>query len=604
MRRRLYPALCLGLLTLQGCDTVPEQPSKPAITQSTPAPATYEGAMALARKGPTDQKSRHLLQAIEYALKAKQLDKAQAASKLINPTLLSIEEARTFERLSEDMTQLSGEPFLSDDYLLSLSPNQLQRFPSATQIRVIELKANQFLKQGRPLEAARLRVTNRGLFTEGTFRQNQDAIWFALKQLPAFEIMQAGGVENDAELREWLDLAGLIQPGQSLEQQLSHLNQWMADHPKHSATDVLPSELALLQKLPTSKPNRIALLLPLSGPAQKVGEAIRDGFLGAYLEGENSAANTTTIQVIDSESTPDIVSLYSNLQVEGYDLIVGPLEKEKVDTLAQLPKPTSPTLALNYTATGQSVADNFYQFGLSSEDEIDQVLRDMQSNGQSNLLAIVSTAPWTSKLLSYLESTAPAYGIRITGIEKTYDPSQLSVGIEAQLNIDESKSRTRALESVIGKVEGEPRRRQDIDAVLIMGTPVVARQVKPLLAFHYANDLPVYATSHINSGPENRARDNDLNSIRLPEAPWALNRMQDIKVIAERFVQPVYSRFFAMGMDAYQISNRLQLLQRFPDSLLQGQTGELYMTPQHQIRRHLEWAEYRDGALVALPRLL
>lgn len=604
MRQRLYPVLCLGLLTLSGCDTLPQQSAKTPAPPIAQAPTNYEAAIALAQKSPTDKRSGYLLQAIQFALNEGKTKQALATSKLINPTLLSVEEARTFEKLSEEMTRQSGTPFLDDDYLLSLSPSQLQRFPAATQARVIELKANQFLKQGHPLEAARLRVNNRGLFTEGTFRQNQDAIWSALKQMPAFEIMQAGGVENNAEFREWLDLAGMIQPGQSLDQQLAYLNQWLADHPKHSAAGVLPTELALLQKLPSSRPNRIALLLPLSGPAQKVGEAIRDGFLGAYLEGEDSASNPSVIQVIDSESSPDIVALYGNLQIEGYDLIVGPLEKEKVDSLAQLPNHTSPTLALNYTTATAAGDTQFYQFGLSSEDEIDQVLRDMQNTHKHNLLVIVAAAPWTGKLLSYLESTAPAFGIHLTGIEKTYDPSQLSTGIEAQLNIDESKGRTRALESVIGGVEGEPRRRQDIDALLVMGTPVIARQVKPLLAFHYASDLPVYATSHINSGQENRVRDNDLNGIRLPEAPWSLNRVQDIKVTAERYVQPVYSKFFAMGMDAYQISNRIQLLQRFPESVLQGLTGELYMTPQHQIRRRLEWAEYRDGALVALPHVM
>ena len=40
------------------------------------------------------------------------------------------------------------------------------------------------------------------------------------------------------------------------------------------------------------------------------------------------------------------------------------------------------------------------------------------------------------------------------------------------------------------EVEFSPRRRQDIDSVfLLSGQPAEARSIKPLIAFHYAEDL-------------------------------------------------------------------------------------------------------------------
>jgi outer membrane PBP1 activator LpoA protein len=169
------------------------------------------------------------------------------------------------------------------------------------------------------------------------------------------------------------------------------------------------------------------------------------------------------------------------------------------------------------------------------------------------------------------------------------------------LNINESKTRTRNLQNLLGKLESEPRRRHDVDAILIITTPLFAGQIKPLLAFHYASDIPVYATSHINSGQQNRARNNDLNGIRLPEVPWSLNRTLDIKASAEKFTPPAYTRFFAMGLDAFQLASRIELMQHFPTSVFQGQTGELYMNEKHQIRRRLEWAEFSDGVLISAP---
>ena len=43
------------------------------------------------------------------------------------------------------------------------------------------------------------------------------------------------------------------------------------------------------------------------------------------------------------------------------------------------------------------------------------------------------------------------------------------------------------------------------------------------MAFQYAGDLPVYATSHLYTGTNNPTQDQDLNGIRFCETPWLLN---------------------------------------------------------------------------------
>ena len=269
MVSRHLVALWLGLALLQGCATPADKPATTPQPPRTATIGTYEQAMELARQSSTDLKSGFLLRAMEIALATGNVQQAGAAAQLINPTLLSVEEGLKFETLARKQLELTGTPVLSDTYLLTLSSAQLEKLPAATRIRAIGLQADHLLQTGHPLQAAALRVTHRGQFHDGAFRQNQDAIWTALRQVPAYEIMVAGGTEEDPEMRGWLDLAGHLQQQRQLDGQLQVLREWLQNHPTHSVASVMPAELAMLQQLPTYKPRHMALLLPLSGPAQK-----------------------------------------------------------------------------------------------------------------------------------------------------------------------------------------------------------------------------------------------------------------------------------------------------------------------------------------------
>ena len=69
--------------------------------------------------------------------------------------------------------------------------------------------------------------------------------------------------------------------------------------------------------------------------------------------------------------------------------------------------------------------------------------------------------------------------------------------LESALNLEASKQRTRQIRQLLAtNLESSPRRRQDIDTVFMLSSRShEARALKPLIAFLYADDLPVYATS-------------------------------------------------------------------------------------------------------------
>ena len=128
---------------------------------------------------------------------------------------------------------------------------------------------------------------------------------------------------------------------------------------------------------------------------------------------------------------------------------------------------------------------------------------------------------------------------------------------------------------------------------------VEARSLKPLLDYHYASDLPVYATSNIYRGIAD-ARDRDLNEIHLVETPWLLGANPETRaeLAGGRIDKNPYTRLNALGADAFLLQTRFPQLQAGEDMLMRGNTGLLSLNPQLHIIRELLPATFDGGILV------
>ncbi len=108
--------------------------------------------------------------------------------------------------------------------------------------------------------------------------------------------------------------------------------------------------------------------------------------------------------------------------------------------------------------------------------------------------------------------------------------NDFSEKISQLLAVDASDERKKALRALTGEaIEFESRRRQDVDFIFLSALSQAGRQIKPTLAFYYASDLPVYATSHIYSGEPAKTRDQDLNGISFTSMPWTLEQQNPLK---------------------------------------------------------------------------
>jgi len=177
-----------------------------------------------------------------------------------------------------------------------------------------------------------------------------------------------------------------------------------------------------------------------------------------------------------------------------------------------------------------------------------------------------------------------------------------SSSMSLAMNLPASEQRARGVRSMLAtNVEFTARRRQDLDAVfLLCKSGAQARSLKPLLAYHYASDLPVYATSSIYRGTAD-PRDQDLNGITLVEIPWLLgsNPEATMAIAGGASSRAAYTRLNALGADAYLLQSNFTRLEAGDGMLIRGNTGLLSLTPQLHIQRELQTATFDRGRLTA-----
>ncbi|MFN2289103.1 MAG: penicillin-binding protein activator, partial [Chromatocurvus sp.] len=113
-----------------------------------------------------------------------------------------------------------------------------------------------------------------------------------------------------------------------------------------------------------------------------------------------------------------------------------------------------------------------------------------------------------------------------------------------------------------------------------------------LLAYHYAGNLPAYATSSANSDQDG-GKESDLNGLRLVEMPSVLSGGNNNAPLRGQR----YARLGVLGADACRMATLDLRSHSRPGPLLQGETGFLSINGQGQIERDLQPAVFDRGVL-------
>lgn len=486
---------------------------------------------------------------------------------------------------------------LASEAFIDYSPEQLAN-AADLQTRTQELAGD---RVGAAMTLMLLAQTD----PDADVQQLHDRIWQLLNSLSDQELADASAKAIGYENQGWLELAALVrEPGVSLDDQGRIVRRWQNNWPGHPAAQVPPSELQLIATLAASRPEKIALALPLEGPFASAGKAIRDGFLSAYYLDQSADRSKTDIRVINT-SGENFGQLYNELSSGGFDLIVGPLEKESLTELADMTTLPVPALGLNYLPEGATPPDGLYQYGLSAEDEARQIADRLVAEKLDHVLILIPQGEWGDRVERALLSRLQERNGVALDIERFFPEDNLRTVTADLLGITVSRNRAIQVERTIGiDVEFEARRRQDADAIVLVAEPTVARQFKPLFAFYFGGDLPVYSPSIVYGGSPNPARDRDLNDVIFTDIPWVLGENNELRAQAREHLkgtQGQLGRLFAMGADAWQLSKRLPLLRQLDTASIEGQTGVLTMTRQGSIHRNQLWAQFVNGKPELLP---
>ncbi len=609
---KVLPTLAFSTtLILAGCGgTIPTMPSQntapPPISRA--AIDDIKQLLEQAHNSPSPEKERNYLRAADRLAAQGETDWAKNLLSSMDTATLSDNEFIHYSLLFSGIAMQDGAYFLSQRILTNQRiEQQWSIMPPDTAVTLRQRRAQLFGLLGESVASIRERLVLSNLLQAGEYEnQNQDAIWQTLMTLPLHQLQYLSRSERDPLLKGWYALAALSKNNQTdLERQLARVDDWVARWPEHPASIRLPSDLQLLKQLVNERPQNVAMLLPSNGKWARAGKAIRDGFFAAYYQAYQQQNQLPQIQIYDT-SAGDINSTYDHAVAQGAEMIIGPLDKDKVTALNQRESLPVPTLALN-NIEATIPAAGLYQFGLAVEDEARQAARRAWLEGHRKAMILTSnTAHGERGALAFREEWENLGG-KVVGDNRFSPKGGFSKVIKSGLHVEQSNDRAKHLRQSIGKnIEFEPRRRQDVDMVFLIASPTEARQIKPTMAFHYAGGIPVYATSHVYSGVEDRKGDRDLKGIKFSTLPWVFDTNSVEKQAVMSYAKPpaAYTNLYAMGVDTYRLYPRLKQLGLVPDARFYGATGALRLLPNRKVEREQMWAQIRGGKAKPLPAVV
>jgi len=588
---------CL-LTLLAACSSSPPQRSAPGTDlPPTLEPTSEEPTLEISLELPPSAFDAEFYR-IEQALA--QFDWMQASTLL---DALATPELSTTDRVYRGYL-LARAAFLRGKHqnaLDDIDALQDPLLPPALQYRLLSLKQHILSLQREHVPAAQVAAALLAMSPRALAADWKRRVWLELQRADVSALRAARIESLDSNWLAWLDLALLARENTLALSQ--PLQAWLDNHPEHLASNPLPGGLQYALT-GSGNPGRVGLLLPLSGRLAPAGQAVLEGYLAAHYAARLSGGAAFDVLVFDTQTFESANAAYAEAVRNQATLVVGPLNKTAVADLTLEPFRPIPILALNRVKSDVPAAGAaMVQLALSAEDEARSLARLAFGEGARNAMVIRPSGEWGDTAAAALSTTWETLGGSIVSEAHFTNREEHSNSVKAALGLSDSEVRAQRIESILNtNVEMTPRRRQDTDVVfLLTRNAAQARSIKPLLAFHYAGELPVYGLSSAYGGLPDK-RDKDLNGVTFVETPWLLGGNPGLRVAiaAGDTGSDNYTRLNALGADAFLLQSQFSRLSSGPDALLEGSTGLLTLDPQLKIQRDLPAATFDKGSVKAL----
>lgn len=437
---------------------------------------------------------------------------------------------------------------------------------------------------------------------------NRERLWDALARVPVHALQERREAVDEEVHAGWLELADIARTYRLRPQALGErIEEWEAAYPEHPALQRQVPELIARYRERVQPPERVALLLPLSGDFGEAARAVRSGILAAYYANDGRRPELT---VHDTRGEPERTwEIYKDLAERGVDQVIGPLTKEELEAFTEYRGEgddlSTPVLALNTLPEGREPPEGLYQFGLEPEREAEAAAEYARAQGWETVVVLTPRTAWGDRVgEAFSTAFEKESGIVLEAQRYNPEASDFAGPIREVLNLDASERRHRQLVNTLNRdVETLPRRRQDVDGVFLAAFPAQARVLRPQLEFHHAQDLPVLSTSHVYAGRRDPDRDRDLDGLVFLDGPWLIDAGTAVEeslrrtTLLELWEETMerYPRLVALGIDAYRVVPYLEVLRQYENESVDGFTGQLRVRGDGRVERQLVPARFQAG---------
>ncbi len=483
--------------------------------------------------------------------------------------------------------------------------------------RVFEVQAQSYRQLQLPSEELDARIALDEMLTEPDVAdRNHAQIWQLLttQSLTTLRTMTTNVRGNIYQ--GWIELAlANASSGVDAQKRATNLANWQSRFPEHPAVArFMPSlhDPARFGGFTVSdkKIEQVAVLLPLSADGiASAAQAIRDGIAIAF-QNNLDVDRQPVIQFYDTSDISRVRSVYQTAVRDGADAIIGPLQKDAVAAIVSQRTIPVPTLTLNYVDRMLSGSvENLIQFGLAPEDEARAAANRALALNYKNAIVLQSDdSRGDRESRAFQEEMLLGGGDILHTAVLPIEDYDYSKQIRDSLLITQSDQRFKSLSNTIGKkLFFEPSVRDDLDVIFLAVTLDQAKSVRPQLSFFRAGPIPKLGTSRVETSEDDIRSNNDLNGIFFADAPWVLDKnIKKDKLYRQASTHfgdnmQVFSKLYALGIDAYLLINNLQNLADPQAPPLKGYTGSLTLSADGKVRRGLLWAQYEDGRIKSVP---
>ncbi|WP_227803907.1 penicillin-binding protein activator [Marinomonas profundi] len=478
--------------------------------------------------------------------------------------------------------------------------NQAGQLPAArhpdNQNRLQDTHATILEYFGNWLAAVNLRMDLTYNLPLGEGEDNQAKLWLAVQNLTQQEISELY-IKQKPLLNGWLAVSDILRnQALSTEQQLTVFERWRVDNPDHPAALSPPLDFQVMTSVKEMAPQRIVLMLPMTGQLARASQAIVDGFFASYYNQKEAKASVHIINVSHYSNINDALAAANEKQP---DVIIGPLQKNNVAQISRLDLPY-PVIALNQLDINQH-PKNLYHFSLTAEDDIQELITFAKQEGATKAAILSIQDTWALKQSDEFRAAAEKANVTITSNQAYANtPLGRQNAVQSLLLINESYARKRLVEQWSGeKVDSIARSRKDLDYVYYIGKLDDAKQIRPLLDFYFADQIPMLASSTLNdSAPDRSTKDEDIERILFTEAPALIPTSKIDNALTKIQSSNILQRLQALGADAYLLANKHPLFTLLPSTKISANTGIITMDENGIFHKRPEIMTYRKGSLV------